>query len=75
MKNKALLSLSSGIAAVVATLIGVAVFNPPQKADAAVISGRLAPCPLAEVAIDTGYGVSSKELRPVCPALRGTDAN
>ena len=66
MKHKAILGLSSGIAAVVATLIGVALFNPPQTADAAVIHGRLAPCPLAEVSIDAGYGVSSKELRPVC---------
>ena len=68
MKNKAILGLSSGVAAVVATLIGVALFNPPRAADAAVIQGALAPCPLAEVALDSGYGVSSKALRPVCPA-------
>jgi hypothetical protein len=68
MKNKALLSLSSGIAAVVATLIGVAVFNPPKAADAAVTQTRLLPCPLAEIAVDSGYGMSSKVLRPVCPA-------
>jgi hypothetical protein len=68
MKNKAILSLSSGIAAVVATLIGVALFNPPQAADAAVTQTRLLPCPLAEIAIDSGYGMSSKVLRPVCAA-------
>lgn len=75
MKNKAILGLSSGIAAVVATLIGVALFNPPQTADAAVIHGRLAPCPLAEVSVDSGYGVSSKELRPVCAAARAVVPN
>ena len=48
--------------------LGVALFNPPRAADAAVIQGALAPCPLAEVALDSGYGVSSKALRPVCPA-------
>ena len=66
MTNKAILGLSSGIAAVVATLIGVALVNPPQAADAAVIHGTLVPCPLAEVSLDSGYGVSSKALRPVC---------
>ena len=66
MTNKAILGLSSGIAAVVATLIGVALVNPPQAADAAVIHGTLLPCPLAEVSLDSGYGVSSKALRPVC---------
>ncbi len=68
--NKAILGLSSGIAAVVATLIGVALFNAPQSADAAVIHGGLAPCPLAEVSLDAGYGVSSKALRPVCAVQR-----
>ncbi|WP_237480479.1 hypothetical protein [Lichenibacterium dinghuense] len=75
MKNKALLGLSSGIAAVVATLVGVALFNPPQTADAAVVHSRLVPCPLAAVAIDSGYGVTSKELRPVCPAERSGGPN
>ncbi len=75
MQNKAILGLSSGIAAVVGTLIGVALFNPPQSADAAVIHGRLAPCPLAAVAVDSGYGVSSKELRPVCATLRPDGSN
>ncbi len=75
MKNKAILGLSSGIAAVVGTLIGVALFNPPQSADAAVIHGQLAPCPLAAVSVDSGYGVSSKELRPVCAAARAGGAN
>jgi hypothetical protein len=68
--NKAILGLSSGIAAVVATLIGVALFNPPRAADAAVIHGALVPCPLAEVSLDSGYGVSSKALRPVCSVAR-----
>lgn len=64
--NKAILGLSSGVAAVVLTLVGVALFNPPQNADAAVMRGVLLPCPLAEVSLDSGYGVSSKALRPVC---------
>ena len=75
MQNKAIVGLSSGIAAVVATLIGVAMFNPPQMADAAVIQGRLAPCPLAEVSLDPGYGVSSKALRPVCSVAPGAGSN
>ena len=75
MKHKAILGLSSGIAAVVATLIGVALFNPPQSADAAVMHARLAPCPLAAVAVDSGYGVSSRELRPVCATVRAGGPN
>ena len=75
MQNKAILGLSSGIAAVVATLIGVALFNPPQMADAAVMHERLAPCPLAEVSVDPGYGVSSKELRPVCARVDAVGRN
>ena len=70
MDHRAILGLSSGIAAVVATLIGVALFNPPQTADAAVIHDALVPCPLAEVSLDSGYGVSSMALRPVCAAQR-----
>ena len=64
--NKAILGLSSGIAAVVATLIGVALCNAPQAADAAVTHGRLVSCPLAAIAVDSGYGMTSKVLRPVC---------
>ena len=66
MDKKAILSLTSGVTVVVATLIGVALMNPPRAADAAVIHGSLVQCPLAEVQIDQGYGVSSKALRPVC---------
>ena len=66
MDTKAILSLTSGVTVVVATLIGVALLNPPRAADAAVIRGSLVQCPLAEVQIDQGYGVSSKALRPVC---------
>ena len=61
MDKKAILSLTSGVTVVVATLM-----NPPRAADAAVIHGALVQCPLAEVQIDQGYGVSSKALRPVC---------
>ena len=75
MRNKAILGLSSGIAAVVATLVGVALFNPPQAADAAVIHGTLLPCPLAEVSLDAGYGVSSKVLRPICATRRSGAAD
>ena len=73
MRHSAILGLSSGVAAIVATLIGVALFNPPQAADAAVMHGALMPCPLAEVSLDSGYGVSSKALRPVCAAKRSAD--
>ena len=66
MEKKAVLSLTSGVTVVVATLIGVALLNPPRAADAAVMQGSLVPCPLAEVQIDQGYGVSSKALRPIC---------
>ena len=73
--NKAILGLSSGIAAVVLTMVGVVAFNPPQKADAAVMRGVLLPCPLAEVPLDSGYGVSSKALRPVCAPQAPAGAN
>ena len=66
MDKKAIVSLTSGVTVVVATLIGVALMNPPRAADAAVIQGSLVQCPLAEVQIDQGYGVSSKALRPIC---------
>ena len=74
MRGKAILSLSSGVAAVLATLVGVALLNPPHTADAAVIHGALVPCPLAEVAIDPGYGVSSKALRPVCAPVQASSS-
>ena len=75
MRGKAILSLSSGVAAVVLTLVGVALMNPPRTADAAVMHGSLVACPLAEVAIDSGYGVSSKALRPMCtPAQANSSA-
>ena len=73
MRGKAILSLSSGVAAVVATLVGVALLNPPRMADAAAIHGALVPCPLAEVAVDSGYGVSSKTLRPVCTVAQANN--
>ena len=66
MDTKAILSLTSGVTIVVATLVGVALMNPPHAADAAVIQGSLVQCPLAEVQIDQGYGLSSKALRPIC---------
>ncbi len=60
------LGLSSGIVLVVATLVGIAWGNVPHRADAAVAGGALGPCPLAEVNLDQGYGVSRTALRPVC---------
>ena len=66
MNNKAVLGLTSGVAFVVATLIGVALSNQPQAADAATIQGALGPCPRAEISLDQGYGVSSTELHPIC---------
>ena len=66
MRNKAVLCLTSGVAFVGATLIGGALSNAPQAAHAGVIHGTLVACPLAAVPLDQGYGVSSRELRPVC---------
>ena len=45
MRGKAILSLSSGVAAVVLTLVGVALMNPPRTADAAVMHGSLVAMP------------------------------
>ncbi len=73
MNNKAIFGLTSGVAFVVATLIGIALSNQPQAADAAVMHGALSPCLLAETSLDQGYGVNSKELRPVCTqAVQGS---
>jgi len=70
MNDKAVFGLTSGVAFVVATLIGIALSNQPQAADAAALQGALGPCPLAEISLDQGYGVSSKALRPVCARIR-----
>ncbi len=73
MNNKAVFSLTSGVAFVVATLIGIALSNQPQAADAAAMHGALSSCLLAETSLDQGYGVTSKELRPACgQALQGS---
>lgn len=68
MHHKGIVGLTSGIAMVVATLVGVALVNPPRADAAAVVQGALGPCPIAEVAVDSGYGVSTKALRPICAA-------
>ena len=70
IKSKPILSLASGIVLVLATMIGIALANEPQAADAAVMHDALVPCPLAAISLDQGYGVSSKELRPVCSTDR-----
>jgi hypothetical protein len=66
MSRIAILGLSSGIFFVLATLIAVALLNLPHSAGAAVVDGALVPCPLAEVSLDQGYGVTRTALRPVC---------
>ena len=66
MPRIAVLGLSSGIFLVIATLIGVALLNLPRSADAAVVGGPLASCPLVEVSLDQGYGLTRTALRPVC---------
>lgn len=68
MPRTAVLGLSSGILLIVSTLVGIALFNLPRHADAAVVAGTLAPCPLAETQLDQGYGVTRTALRPVCAA-------
>ncbi len=72
MNTKAVFGLTSGVGFVVATMIGIALSNQPQAADAAVMHGASSPCPMAATSLDQGYGVSSKELSPVCAqALQG----
>lgn len=63
----AVLGLSSGIFLVIATLIAVALLAP-RSAGAAAAEGSAGSCPLAEVWLDQGYGVSRPVLRPVCVA-------
>ena len=48
MDTKAILSLTSGVTVVVATLIGVALLNPPRAAAAAVLQGWLVQCPVVK---------------------------
>ncbi len=62
----AVLGLSSGIFLVIATLIGVALLNLPRSAGAAVVDGSPVACPLVEVSLDQGYGLTQTALRPVC---------
>lgn len=66
MSRAAILGLSSGFFFVIATLIGVGLLNLPRAADAAVVGGSVAACPMAEVSLDQGYGVTQTALRPVC---------
>lgn len=63
----AVLGLSSGIFLVIAALIAVA-FLAPRSAGAAVAGASPGSCPLAEVWVDQGYGVTRPLLRPVCIA-------
>lgn len=66
MSRVAVIGFSSGIALVVATLVAVATMSLPHAAGAAVVRGSLVACPLAEVALDQGYGVSRTALRAMC---------
>ena len=65
MSRIAVLGLSSGIFLVLAVLIGVALLAP-RSAGAAVVDGSLVACPLAEISLDQGYGLTRTALRPVC---------
>jgi hypothetical protein len=65
MSRIAVLGLSSGIFLVLAVLIGVALLAP-RAAGAAVVDGALVSCPLAEISLDQGYGVTRTALRPIC---------
>ena len=65
MSRMAVLGVSSGIFLVIATLIAVALLAP-RSAGAAVAEGYPAACPLAEISLDQGYGVSRTAIRPVC---------
>ena len=76
MSRTAVLGFSSGIALIIATLVGVACFSLPHPAGAAIVNGALVDCPLAEVSLDQGYGVSRTALRPVCaPGAQAHVAN
>lgn len=55
MQQKALYGLVSGVALVVATLIGVAVLNMPQAESASAPS----PCQHGPALSDQGYGFAS----------------
>ena len=66
MNTKAVFGLTSGVGFIIATMIGIALSNQPLAADAAVMHGASSPCLLAATSLDQGYGVSSRELSPVC---------
>ena len=67
MSRTAVLGFSSGIILVAATLVAIALMNFPGSAGAAV--GEPQACPLAEVPLDQGYGVSRTGLRPQCSSV------
>jgi hypothetical protein len=58
--SKSILGFVLGIA-----LIGLALMSVPSIVGVRA-SEETASCPMVEVSLDQGYGVSSVELRPVC---------
>ncbi len=72
MSRTAVLGFSSGIALIIGTLVVVASVSLPHPAGAAVVNGALVDCPLAEVSLDQGYGLSRTALRPVCASGAAT---
>lgn len=64
MSRTAFFSFSSGIFVVLATLVAVALLNLPKTAGAAVAMSDS--CPMTEVSLDQGYGVSRTAYQPVC---------
>lgn len=61
MSRTAFFSFSSGIVLVLATLVAVALLNLPRTAVADTEA-----CPMAEVSLDQGYGLSRTAFQPVC---------
>jgi hypothetical protein len=66
MTRNAVFGLFAGIFLVIVTLIGVAMVTPPRAETAPVLHGVLVSCPVAEVSLDQGYGVTRTALRAIC---------
>jgi hypothetical protein len=66
LKNRPVIALTLGVA-----LVAIALLRVPLAAQAKsqIGAGEGQPhCPVAEIALDSGYGLTRKELRPHCAA-------
>ncbi len=73
MSRTVVFGFSSGIFFVLMTLVAVAFLNLPNAAGAAAAGSDA--CPIAEVSLDQGYGLSRTTFLPVCREVAGQVAS